>query len=153
MSKAFDTIERNALTEDLKEILENDKLHQIKIWQKDVEYRVRLEGKIGESFLTNIGSPQGDGASALLFIIDLAISLKKYKETRNNCQLPDFLKYHTYQMIDNDNNFLTIDQQYADDIGWASTGQHITENIEKKYHMHSKKEILKSIQRKQKSTE
>ena len=116
MSKAFDTIERSTLIEDLKEILENDELHLIKMLLKDVEYRVRLEGKIGESFLTNIGSPQGDGASALLFIIYLAISLKKYKETRDDSQLPSFLKDHTYQKTDNDdnNNFLTIDQQYAD---------------------------------------
>ena len=81
MSKAFDSIERSTLIEDLKEILENDELHLIKILLKDVEYKVRLEGKIGESFMTNIGSPQGDGASAFLFIIYLAISLKKYKET------------------------------------------------------------------------
>ena len=84
MNKAFDTIERNTLIEDQKEILKSDELHLIKILLKDVEYRVRLEGKIGESFLTNIGSPQGDGASAILFIIYLAISLKKYKEISNN---------------------------------------------------------------------
>ena len=143
MSKAFDTIERSTLIEDLKEILENDELHLIKILLKDVEYKVRLEGKIGESFTTNIGSPQGDGASALLFIIYLAISLKKYKETGNDNPLPDFLKDHTYQKIDNNNNFLTIDQQYADDIGWASTGQHIIENIEKEVPHALKKRNLK----------
>ena len=111
MSKAFDTIERSTLIEDLKEILENDELHLIKILLKDVEYKVRLEGKIGESFMTNIGSPQGDGASVLLFIIYSAISLKKYKETGKDSPLPEFLKHHTYQKIDNNNNFLKIDQQ------------------------------------------
>ena len=40
------------------------------------------------------------------------------------------MRDHTYQNTDN-NNFLTIDQQYADDIGWVSTGQHIIEHIEK----------------------
>ena len=144
MSKAFDTIERSTLIEDLKETLENDELHLIKMLLKDVEYRVRLKGKIGESFLTNIGSPQGDGASALLFIIYLAISLKKYKETRDDSQLPSFLKDHTYQKTDNDNNnFLTIDQQYADDIGWASTGQHIIENVEREVPHALKKRDLK----------
>ena len=53
------------------------------------------------------------------------------------------LKDHTYQKIDNNNNFLTIDQQYADDIGWASTGQHIIENIEKKVPHALKKRNLK----------
>ena len=145
MSKAFDTIERSTLIEDLREILESDELHLIKMLLKDVDYRVRLEGKIGESFLTNIGSPQGDGASALLFIVCITKSLKKYKETRNDGQLPDFLKDHTYQKIDNNNNnnFLTTDQQYADDIGWASTGQHIIENTEREVLHALKKRNLK----------
>ena len=144
LSKAFDTIEKSTLIEDLNEILENDELHLIKMLIKDVEYRVRLEGKIGESFLTNIGSPQGDGASALLFIICLAISLKKYKEARDDSQLPGFLKDHTYQKTDNDNNnFLTIDHQYADDIGWASTGQHIIENVEREVPHALKKRNIK----------
>ena len=37
---------------------------------------------------------------------------------------------HTYASKTNINYF-TLDQQYADDIGWASTGIHILENIEK----------------------
>ena len=90
MSKAFDIIERSTLIEGLKEIPENDELYLIKMFLKDIEYRVRLEGKIEESFLTLIGPPQGDGASALLFIIYLAISLKKYKETRDDSHLPVF---------------------------------------------------------------
>ena len=31
-------------------------------------------------------------------------------------------------------SFFTIDQQNADDIGWALTGIHILENIEKEIH-------------------
>ena len=80
-----------------------------------------------------------------LVIIYLAISFKKYKETRDDSQLPSFLKDHTYQKtdIEDNNNFLTIDQQYADDIGWASTGQHIIENVEREVLHALKKRNLK----------
>ncbi len=98
----------------------------------------------GPLFLTNIGSPQGDGASALFFIIYLAISLllrikreqlkqseHSYSKPHINTQelLPIHLKDHTYAAPAN--NTFTIDQQYADDIGWASTGSHIIDNIER----------------------
>ena len=41
-----------------------------------------------------------------------------------------YLEDHNYSNYE-DTSF-TIDQQYADDIGWASTAEHIIENIEKK---------------------
>ena len=86
MSKAFDIIDKNTLIKDFKEVLKPYELHLIKILLKDVEYKVRLEGKIGEPFTTNIESPQGDSASALFFIIYL--SLKKYNTTHNLCNPP-----------------------------------------------------------------
>jgi len=43
--------------------------------------------------------------------------------------IPNHLKDHTY--CKQSDSYITIDQQYADDIGWASTGIHILESIEK----------------------
>ena len=43
--------------------------------------------------------------------------------------LPHYLKDHEYSNYE-DPSF-TLDQQYADDIGWASTSQHVLDNIEK----------------------
>ena len=39
------------------------------------------------------------------------------------------MKDHNYTVPTN--NTFTIDQQYADDIGWASTGSHVLDTIEK----------------------
>ena len=136
---------------------------------------MKLENLLGSDFKTNIGSPQGDGASALFFITYLAKSLKKLLkkddddiisvvqglldldpktvqeqlEITNDLQkvseknekppLPHHLEDHTYSNYE-DTSF-TVDQQYADDIGWASTAEHIIENIEKKtLQKNSKKE-------------
>ena len=41
MSKAFDTVKRGQLLNDLKEILEDDELHMIQILIQDVKLRVR----------------------------------------------------------------------------------------------------------------
>ena len=46
--------------------------------------------------------------------------------------LPNHLEDHNYSNYD-DTSF-TVDQQYADDIGSASTTEHIIENIEKKHY-------------------
>ena len=77
MSKAFDTIKRDLLIEDLKEVLNNDEIHLVALLLENVELCVKLENLLGSAFKTNIGSPQGDGASALFFITYLAKSLKK----------------------------------------------------------------------------
>lgn len=95
MSKAFDTIKRGYLLNDLKEILNNDELHLITLLLDDVFYNVKLEGRIGESFTTNIGSPQGDSASALFFITYLANSLKSL-DVNNILIQPDQLTDHDY---------------------------------------------------------
>ena len=68
MSKAFDTIKRDLLIEDLKEVLNNDKIHLIALLFENVELSIKLENLLESDFKTNIWSPQGDGAPALFFI-------------------------------------------------------------------------------------
>ena len=101
MSKAFDTIQRGTLFEDLKEILEPDELYLIHLLLNDVEIVVKLENQIGELFKSLIGSPQGDAASALFFIIYLATILKQAKQklTEKDQALPLHFKDHTYTSI------------------------------------------------------
>ena len=60
MSKAFDTIERGTLIDDLKSTLENYELFLIYLLLKDVKLIVKLNNEFGKEFITNIGSPQGD---------------------------------------------------------------------------------------------
>jgi hypothetical protein len=131
MSKAFDTIQRGTLFEDLKDVLEKDELYLIHLLLNDVEIAVKLENEIGEFFKSLIGSPQGDAASALFFIIYLAITLKlsKQKLSENNQLLPKHIKDHDY--CEKNTQIFTVDQQYADDISWASTQKSILNTIEK----------------------
>ena len=76
MSKAFDTLKRDIIIEDLRKVLNKDEIHLVALLLENVELRVKLENQLGSAFKTNIGSPQGDGASALFFIEYLAERLK-----------------------------------------------------------------------------
>ena len=68
MSKAFDTVRRKDLLDILKEVLEPDELHMMKILVEDVILTVRVGNTMGEKINTNIGVPQGDCLSPFLFI-------------------------------------------------------------------------------------
>ena len=130
MSKAFDTIQRGTLFEDLKEILEPDELHLIHLLLDNVKIAVKLENIIGTIFESRIGSPQGDAASALFFIIYLAVTLKiaKNKLNEKNQLYPSQLCDHSYEKFER--LLFLLDQQYADDISWASTDTSVLKNIE-----------------------
>ena len=56
MSKAFDTIQRGTLFEDLKGTLENDELHLIHLLLDDVQIAVKLENETGKLFKSLIGN-------------------------------------------------------------------------------------------------
>ena len=131
MSKAFDTIKRDILINDLKEILEDDELHLVSLLLKNIRIGIKLNNRIGKLFNSVIGSPQGDGASAIFFIAYLAKSKKQedlygFKEkevlaiingTRVKvcCREPAFL----------------LEQQFADDISFASTSTSEIDRIQK----------------------
>ena len=73
MSKAFDSINRTMLLDDLKKILQNDELHLVKTL-----LNVELSGGsfTNKYFKTDTGAPQGDCASANEFTFYLAKSLE-----------------------------------------------------------------------------
>ena len=88
--------------------------------------------KFGEDIVTNIGAPQGDCASAILFTLYLGKSIQdrridqeqehNYTRPNNNKEDPtEHLHDHTYTTFQPDSS-INIDQQYEDDIGWANTG-------------------------------
>ena len=113
MSKAFDMVRRNELFDILEETLEKDELHMMKILVEDVVLKVRIGKKIGEDIRTNIGVPQGDCMSPILFIIYLAEAMKTLKELITPSHKLDHNYHHSFKRI-------SIDQQYADDTGWAT---------------------------------
>ena len=90
-----------------------------------------LEQAMMDDFKSLIGSPLGDAASALFFIIYLAVTLKNAKNNNkkkyigNNSLLPNHLSDHGYEPTKN--IVFTLNQQYADDISWASTSKTVLE--------------------------
>ena len=76
MSKAFDTVRGDKLFLKLKDILDQDELNMIKILIENVNMRTRIGESMGYEIKTNIGVPQGDCLSPILFIIYLAENLK-----------------------------------------------------------------------------
>ena len=132
MSKAFDTIQRGTLYSDLEEILNPDELNLIHLLLNDVFLAVKLKNETGKTFKSLIGSPQGDAASALFFIIYLAICLKiaynKIEEERKK-----------HAQVQNEHNYcktpcsvdFEVDQQFADDISWLTTSKSHIYHVEK----------------------
>ena len=141
MSKAFDTVRRKDRINILKEVLDDDEIHIMKILLQNVNLIVRVGRETGEDITTNIGVPQGDCLSPLLFIVYLANAMEEERSimeqehryarptTNIDTLLPPHLQDHSY-VIPTD-PYLIIDQQYADDTGWASTSKHKTEVIKK----------------------
>ena len=95
----------------------------------DVNLKVRCGKTTGEKINTNIGVPQGDCLSPVLFTLYLAAALetKRNREDHNyskpsscstvaNHRYPH-LEEHSYNRT---KDTILIDQQYADDIGWAA---------------------------------
>ena len=117
MSKAFDSMERKKLLEDLSEIIEHEELHIIQILL-DVNLVVRCGNELSDEFKTDTGGPQGDGLSGNEFTFYLAKALKeytiKYRENKPPKTNEDHISEHNYCKKSREN--FNIDMQYADDI-------------------------------------
>ena len=161
MSKAFDTVKRNNLMELLGTILAPDETH-MKILLKDVKLSVRIEKEFGGKITTNIGVPQGDCLSPILFTFYLADALKTERSTiteeHNYSKIPmnseHLLQEHLKDLIYNlpKKNGLLIDQQYADDTGQvAVNAKHRTEKIKKRVPAQLNKKTLQVNKQKQKN--
>ena len=75
MSKAFERIQRNTLTEDLKIVLNQGELHFIQILL-NVKIAAKCVNRKSRFFSTESGAPQGDFSSASKFTFYLAKSLE-----------------------------------------------------------------------------
>ena len=92
MSKAFDTVSRMKLLNDLKHLLEPDEYHMLSILILDVRLKVKVGDQEGEEIITEVGIAQGDCLSAILFILYLAITLNGEEPT----VIPTEHHDHTY---------------------------------------------------------
>ncbi len=135
MSKAFDTVDRNELLNDLKTILKPDELHMMSILINDVILKVKLGEHTGEAIKTEIGIAQGDCLSAVLFTLYLARTMKpKSEETEHNYAtkepqiLPKETQDHNYYSTAKNTHF-EIEPKYADDISWLSTAKQRIDHV------------------------
>ena len=135
MSRAFDTIDRGILLNDLKEIFEPDVLHLISLLLVDVQIQVKHKNKLGNTFTPNIGSPQGDCASPKWFIYYLHKALQSNQVESPRDITIDVSHDHTYTKSDKHKitpkgqKAYFIDQQYADDASWITTSEKSKESV------------------------
>ena len=115
MSKAFDTVKRDILLSDLKMIVDDDELHILKLLIDDVRLVVKCGNSLGVEFSTNVGVPQGDCLSPILFILYLSKALLQdslYKQPVESPQKFSYIK-PTKKILE---------AQYSDDISWITNG-------------------------------
>ena len=114
----------------------------MKVLIKDVQLQVRIGRTTGSSIHTNIGVPQGDWLSPVLFTLYLAAALQASIPNQDHTYtkpteptedlLPRFATKITLMLPRETYNFyVDINQQYADDISWATNAEHKIEKIKK----------------------
>ena len=104
MSSAFDTIDRSELLRTLRNILPPSEITIIAYLLSDTCLKIRYGDKLSDNFPTNIGVPQGDSLSPVLFNVFLENALKTARKN-----LPAD----------------TIELTYADDNDFVTKGEDI----------------------------
>ena len=79
MSSAFDTIRREKLLEILKNILDEDEIRMIRFLLTNTTLEIKMANVKTKPFESNMGSPQGDGLSGVLFTVYFEVSLIKVR--------------------------------------------------------------------------
>ena len=108
LSKAFDCINRSKLLAVLQPHIDGSLYSMIQYLLSDTKFRVRVAGTLGQTNKANLGTPQGDALSPVLFIIYLDAALKEYWEEYG---YPDTPQYQ-YCMYADDTDFIST--LYAD---------------------------------------
>ena len=78
MSKAFTTVNRSMLMQELAKVLDPDELHIINVLT-NTQLKIRCGNEKSDTFETDAGVPQGDCVSANLFLFYLAKALDSNK--------------------------------------------------------------------------
>ena len=139
MSKAFDSLNRNILLQDLQNTIEPDELHIISVLL-NVSLAVRCQKTMSKSFETDTGAPQGDCVSANEFTYYLAKALSPiksnqladhpYADHRIISSVADHLAEHNYSTITLKNH-IDIEMEYADDIGKITSNHSALQSFKK----------------------
>ena len=82
MSAAFDTIDRNQLLNIIATIVNEDELRIIRFLLSNTKIKTRINGATKtNTFISNVGTPQGDSLSPVLFVVYLEHALKEVRTT------------------------------------------------------------------------
>ncbi|GFR72738.1 endonuclease-reverse transcriptase [Elysia marginata] len=112
MSSAFDTIDRHLLLNILKNIFKEAEQRIIRYLLSNTQLSIKLKGSSNtESFKSNIGTPQGDSLSPVLFIVYLEHALKNIWKIKT---------LYTQN---------TLELAYADDVDFVSTTEFVNVEI------------------------
>ena len=107
MSSAFDTIDRKLLLNILKDILDEDEMRLMRFLLSDTNISIKIKGATDERpFLANVGTPQGDSLSPILFIVYLETALREIRE------------------INKTEEGIPTEMAYADDVDFISMIKH-----------------------------
>ena len=134
MSKAFNTINRKMLIEELKQVLDEDEIHLVKMLLS-VELAVRNGSSQSEYFEANLGAPQGDCLSAIQFTFYLADTLNQQNTIEHQIQEHNYhtrrpelkpveLEDHKYTLAPWKEGII-LEIQCADDISLATTDENV----------------------------
>ncbi|GFS00036.1 endonuclease-reverse transcriptase [Elysia marginata] len=95
MSAAFDTIDRTLLLKTLREIINEDELRIVQFLLCKTTLDVKINGiNTTQLFTTNVGTPQGDSLSPVLFIVYLENALRNARSNETPQQvLPNEIIY------------------------------------------------------------
>ena len=119
MSAAFDTVDRQKLLNILESIVDEDELRMIRFLLSNTTINIKVNGATEQHpFLSNIGIPQGDGLSPVLFIIYLEAALREVRKRQAEINTPE----HNYAQQAKIN--LPKEIAYADDVDFISLNQH-----------------------------
>ncbi|GFN94758.1 very-long-chain enoyl-coa reductase [Plakobranchus ocellatus] len=120
MSAAFDTINRTKLLEILGDIIDEDELRIIRFLLSETTIDVKINGANDPMpFTTNIGTPQRDSLSPVLFIVYLEHALRDIRPVQNDKQEP-----------------VPVEIIYADDIDFIGKKDADVNSIEKTLKTH-----------------
>ena len=124
MTSAFDTIKRSNLIEILATFLDVDEIRMIRVLLSNTSLELKMKDTVTKMFKSNIGSPQGDGLSGLLFDVYFENSLRKirYKMITNNAIIE-----HSYFKIKQE--LLPTESIYADDADFMTTDENTNDKL------------------------
>ena len=128
MSSAFDTIRREQLIGIVKKFLDEDEVRMIQLLLSNTTLDVRINNAETVPFSSNMGSPQGDALSGVLFDIYFEETLRKVRNFRQEMDGDD-----VEESGNRSPTFLPQEAIYADDADFLTTSEQekntITEKI------------------------